>query len=334
MQEIFYKIHKGFTIAGLLVILSLAALAQKKPLHIISLNREMPEEWGQTVAVIITLSDTNKKEVKKLSTWIQNKKAVTIDIASLKPGTYTLKVIPEKKMEPSAELTADVNKKKGDSNLVLTLIANNHRYHGPIYAKKPVIYLYPEKVEDIAVSVSFKGELTETIPAYNGGWKVSATPDGRITNYADGMQYPYLFWEGSTYKGDWDMKDGFVVSGDKSRKFLEYQLREYNEFIDFWLPELQKNKYNLIHFAGHEYEELATLTIDPKPDAVLRVFMVFQAVNKNVQAVPQHFKSFVRKGFTVVEWGGMDLDKPKNNTLAETYSSAPLNSGATGHNDH
>jgi hypothetical protein len=226
-----------------------------------------------------------------------------------------VKVKPEKKSVLPDELIFDMKKGAGDHRLVLEFSACMEKPHRRMVAKKPVIYLYPEQVEDVAVKVDFKGELTETIPEYNGGWKVSAAPGGNITDYADGKQYRYLFWEGNTNKRDWDMKEGFVVSKSNSRGFLEHQLREmgliakeYDEFIDFWLPMLQKNKYNVIHFAGSEYEDLATLTIDPKPDAILRVFMVFKPADKSTHAIPQHFARFERKGFTVVEWGGLELD--------------------------
>ena len=44
---------------------------------------------------------------------------------------------------------------------------------------KPVIYLYPEKTEEVKVTVKPKGGVTESIPAYGKGWKVKATPEGK-----------------------------------------------------------------------------------------------------------------------------------------------------------
>jgi hypothetical protein len=37
---------------------------------------------------------------------------------------------------------------------------------------------------------------------------------------------------------------------------------------------MQDNKYNLIHFSGKKYTDSAPLTITPKEDSMLRVFMV------------------------------------------------------------
>ena len=37
--------------------------------------------------------------------------------------------------------------------------------------------------------------FTYTYPTYNDGWEVTAYPDGRLINKADGTEH-YLFWEG------------------------------------------------------------------------------------------------------------------------------------------
>lgn len=45
---------------------------------------------------------------------------------------------------------------------------------------KPVIYLYPTKKQDVTVSVSPEGGVTESIPEMGKAWKVTAWPDGKI----------------------------------------------------------------------------------------------------------------------------------------------------------
>ena len=72
---------------------------------------------------------------------------------------------------------------------------------------------------------------------------------------------------------------------------------------------MQDNKYNLITFAGENYEELAELKITPKPDSILRVMMLFKALDKPIEIEKQEFKQFERTGFTVVEWGEEKLNK-------------------------
>lgn len=85
--------------------------------------------------------------------------------------------------------------------------------------------------------------------------------------------------------------------------------REYNEFIVYWLPKMQGNPYNLISFQSERYTDGAKLTIDPKPDSELRVFMAWKPLNRAQPIEPQTFPSFERDGFTVVEWGGCEVTK-------------------------
>lgn len=179
--------------------------------------------------------------------------------------------------------------------------------------KKPVIYLYPTSEQSVSVKLDYNGELTCTYPEYKDGWNVIAEPDGTLTNIGDKKKYSYLYWEGIS-KNQWDMSKGFVVKGEDTEKFLQEKLeymgltpREYNEFIVYWLPIMQENKYNLITFAGEEYENLAKLNITPKPDSILRVMMLFKSLDKPIEIEEQEIKSFERKGFTVIEWGGTEV---------------------------
>ena len=174
---------------------------------------------------------------------------------------------------------------------------------------KPVIYLYPEKEQEVNVKLDLDGKFTFTYPEYNNGWNVTAKPDGTIIS--DGKEYSYLFWEGlmPTFKPDF--KEGFVVKGSDSAEFLRETLsqmgltpKEYNEFIVYWAPKLQENEYNKIYFAEHDYTDEAKLEINPKPDSILRVFMVYEKADENTVLPKQEIKPFERKGFTVVEWGG------------------------------
>ena len=180
-------------------------------------------------------------------------------------------------------------------------------------ARKPVIYLYPEETTEISVELEYDGVLTTTYPAYHNGWKVTAQPDGTLTNHADGREYSYLFWEGEGY-GEPDFSEGFVVKGEDTVSFLQETLaamgmmpKEYNEFIVYWLPYLQNNAYNLISFQWENYEEAAKLHITPKPDNLLRVFMAFKALDEPMDLPEQKLPVLQREGFTVVEWGGTEV---------------------------
>ena len=181
---------------------------------------------------------------------------------------------------------------------------------------KPIIYLYPEKEQNIDVRLDFDGKVFASYPNYvNGGWKVMAHPNGTIIH--DGQEYSYLFWEGKpSSERHYDFSTGFVVKGSETREFLQKKLaeigltpKEYNEFIVYWYPKMQDSTYNLVHFATYdEYDKYTKLNITPAPDSMLRVFMVFKPLESPTNVTPQVFPSFERKGFTVVEWGGSELN--------------------------
>jgi hypothetical protein len=187
----------------------------------------------------------------------------------------------------------------------------------PGVAVKPVIYLYPTEPQDIKVRLDHNGPLTTTYPKYDkaiSGWKVKAYPDGKLIDDTDGREYSYIFWEGDQDTSKYDLTKGFVVKGSDTQSFLQSSLsrlgltpKEYNEMIVYWLPKMQDNKYNLIHFADSEYTKNAKLTITPSPDSVLRVFMVTKPLDKYQKVERQELPVFDRKGFSVIEWGGTQL---------------------------
>ena len=179
--------------------------------------------------------------------------------------------------------------------------------------EKPVIYLYPETETDVTVTLNYDGELTCVYPAMDGNfWTVTASPDGTLTDKA-GQTYNYLYWEGVS-RTEYDFSQGFCVAGEDTAAFLEDALsqlgltrREANEFIVYWLPQMEENPYNLIAFQSDAYTEAAQLAITPTPDTVLRVFMAWKPLEEPVELPPQELAGPERSGFTVVEWGGCQV---------------------------
>lgn len=82
--------------------------------------------------------------------------------------------------------------------------------------------------------------------------------------------------------------------------------REANEFIVYWLPQMEQTPYNLISFQQEAYTDHAQLEISPRPDSVLRVFMAWKALDEPVELPAQTLPAFARTGFTVVEWCGAE----------------------------
>ena len=192
----------------------------------------------------------------------------------------------------------------------ITGIEYNPPTHDMFY--KPVIYLYPETETDVNVRLNFDGKLTCTYPAYNGGWSVTASPDGTLYD-RNGQSYYCLYWEGEG-ETDFDFSQGFCVAGKDSAAFLEDALaklgltrREANEFIIYWLPLLEANPYNLISFQTDAYTECAELEITPEPDTLIRVYMAWKSLESAVEIQPQTFTAPRREGFTVIEWGGTEV---------------------------
>ena len=191
-------------------------------------------------------------------------------------------------------------------------------------AYKPNIYLYPEEETTIDVYLTANNLLTswpyaDAVDGNQYYWNVVANPDGTI--YQNNNEYSYIFWE-ANYNSNNDFSKGFCVKGEDTAEFLRTVLsqigltpKEYNEFIVFWLPKMQNNEYNLITFEGlgknDNYNKTFPLTILDEngntPDSLLRIHMVWKAVDEYTEIEAQTFTTFERNGFTVVEWGGSEI---------------------------
>ncbi|OGL96429.1 hypothetical protein A2318_03405 [Candidatus Uhrbacteria bacterium RIFOXYB2_FULL_45_11] len=175
------------------------------------------------------------------------------------------------------------------------------------------MYLYPTEKTDLDVTVAPKGGFTFTEPVYKNGWRVTASPDGTLVNRDDGKTYPYLFWEGH---GDeyGSPEDYWVVSRQDVPSFLKETLadiglntKEIADFMEFWEPKMRSAPYYKIGFHGTRVMDfLAPMIISKTPDTILRVLMDYAELQDPiVQHPPKLPPTIVRKGFTVIEWGGV-----------------------------
>lgn len=186
-----------------------------------------------------------------------------------------------------------------------------------IIVRKPVIYLYPEKEQEISLTIQYNGNLSFTYPKYDEKWTVIASPNGDLRNKKDNKKYAYLFWEGEKKYSSKERtyENGFVVHKDTIVSFLEQKLsefglipKEYNDFIVFWTPYLIQNEWNFIHFrTGKGYEVISKNMVKPAPQTEFRIFMDFKKIDKPFNVNPQPIKTLKRNGFTLVEWGGAQL---------------------------
>ncbi len=182
---------------------------------------------------------------------------------------------------------------------------------------KPILYLYPTKTQTINVQINLiHHQFTHTYPSYNNGWEVEAKPDGTLINKATGKEHYCLFWETKGVSMMSSINSGFVIKGNEIATFLEEKLtqlglnaKETNEFIIYWLPQMENNSYNAIYFANTAYEKISQLNITPKPDNTIRVMMLWQALEKPIDLFPQQLPAIPkREGFTAVEWGGTKVN--------------------------
>jgi len=193
----------------------------------------------------------------------------------------------------------------------LTRFTNNDFL--PIYLAEPIIYLYPTTALEVHVEAKPLHSVRASIPAYRFGWDVVALPSGRLTGVTDRKTYSYLFWEGLSAISPM-RQEGFVIPREQVARFLERMLprlglneRESEDFRDAWLPRFHHAPYYFITFLSREtIDRLAPLVVTPKPDAVIRVLMDFRPLRtREPVKAPDLPAPPARRGFTVVEWGGI-----------------------------
>ena len=308
---------------------------------------------GKNGAILITTKDISKRELKKLykKYSLENPIKNENEFFKISGTVYDCEKLPIpgayiKNLNSKAETQADFDGKfsievklndileisflefkshkikiENNDNLVVNLKADQQ-----IMLEKPVIYLYPKVKTTIDLKLNFKGELLTTFPKYDKNWEVVAEPNGQIFDKKTNRYYSSLFWDGTIDfpSAHYKYEDGFIVPKEKLTEFfiekLEYiglNNQETNDFIQYWLPILERNKYNFIHFLiNEECNEIATLKVNPKPETTIRIYMEFYGLENFTQINEQQLLKTERKGFTLVEWGGSDVSsKIKNNEL-------------------
>lgn len=194
--------------------------------------------------------------------------------------------------------------------------------------RKPVIYMYADQSLNASVQINPLGSFTFTYPEYRNGWNVTVDSAGMLTDVKTNQTYPYLFWEAESedlfYQTNKNTIPGFVIQTDTSIQFLENVLAqlglnstEQTDFITFWGPILEQKKYALVQFLVDDgyNKSIANLTISPQPDWTRRVYILCSPIDDSttgMEVVPQDFSKYkvpsMRSGFTLIEWGGTNID--------------------------
>ncbi|KAJ8291280.1 ATP-dependent RNA helicase eIF4A [Rhodotorula toruloides] len=192
-------------------------------------------------------------------------------------------------------------------------------------------------------------------------WTVSAQPDGSLVDLASGLELAYLFWEAESYKTmsntpsqlafdpsnpSLDVSNGcalpfaaFLAHLDKTLAALSLHTAARNDFVTYWLSHFTRIRDAGQHIGFRflvqaDYERAARLDVEPKPDVVTRVFLLFKGVDaedasewKKADEVDwveevgvQVDKIRDESLFRVLEWGGMESLLTRTRTMAAPAS--------------
>jgi hypothetical protein len=173
---------------------------------------------------------------------------------------------------------------------------------------KPNIYIYPEEQLDLNVQIHFPlgGEILTSIPEYGVGWNISVDTNGLINN-----EYRYLFYE-SIQPDVWQKQHGWIVEKDKLESFFRENMTQYgfkgaeiDDFIEYWIPRLDKNKLYVIYPQTNEIiDKVISLEFSLQPENMLRLhYLIKGADSKNSSLTAPTIKEFKREGYFITEWG-------------------------------
>ncbi|TDL18885.1 hypothetical protein BD410DRAFT_792662 [Rickenella mellea] len=193
-------------------------------------------------------------------------------------------------------------------------------------------------------------------------WQVTTQADGTLLEKNTDMEVAYLFWEAHTnsdvppsppsspttehplsidyfspvqsnlYDSDCATVALPIAAVaqylDKSLKVLGLHVEARTSFVTYWLPSLLKHKFVALRFVPQAaYERAAPLAIEPRPDIVTRVFMLFKGIPvddllnwssaiaradedvrvwQGIVGVDED-KFHDARLFRVLEWGGMEI---------------------------
>jgi len=181
---------------------------------------------------------------------------------------------------------------------------------------KPVIYLYPTTPTLVDVKLSIPGKVVESNPSYKAeGWKnVLANPNGKLIY--QNKTYNELYYESQVDKSN-APKNGIVIASAKLKEKLAeittklgLKENEQSEFLEYWLPRLEKLNSPYVLFSlldPVEKDRVDHVDIVPAPDTRIEFLVYFKAQQEpttTLNPLPLPKQPPKRIGFTSVEWGG------------------------------
>lgn len=181
---------------------------------------------------------------------------------------------------------------------------------------KPVIYLYPSQPLKVSVLLNLPGTVTESIPSYpQDGWQnVMAYPNRQLVY--QGKKYQELYYESAINRvitpptrgivaSKSEYKDTLLTFGSK----LGLNNNERKEFVSYWLNRLTtiNSPYMFFsYFSPMDKQKIDGVQVMPEPDTRIEFIMYFKPLMSKKEVLPPVFLPIPqRKGFTMVEWGGI-----------------------------
>lgn len=182
------------------------------------------------------------------------------------------------------------------------------------------------------MNLTNEAENTHGLPAWSG----QAELDGRIRLDNKNRNYFQLFWEGrkraDTPKSsrfsfmmspDNERNEFFMVSKSDAEQFMDhfvrnvfhFNVKESNDFITLFLPQLQSSSFNLIQFLVNEQVEnnVSRLMVEPQPDQVIRVYLMFEGFESREQLISKY-------NFTIIGDESLMYCNPEKNLYLSDVS--------------
>jgi len=177
--------------------------------------------------------------------------------------------------------------------------------------RKPNIYLYSDRDLTARVQLAPEHAITVSEPVYQPGkgWQAEIR-NGSLNGAGD-----FLFYEALVPSPGWQKEEGYIIRAAYREEDMASMLGEYGfneketrEFIDYWAGCLTgEADYVFYPQETGAVDLVMQLHISPEPDEVSRIWFSIEPLVSAPEPV-QSPERIVRRGFYVVEWGGMIPD--------------------------